>query len=241
MNADRMDASASEPNRLLDEKKNAVALGCAVAARRLAARVGRGDALRAGIEQSVNGGERHDAADATASSPRRGRLAEWSEVGGAPQRRRRQSRRSARTVCGLRDGAARRGLRRRARAPRKSLLDRRPAGGHGGVRLARCVDAGAERLCRQGAARSRRRGAAHDRRMQGRTSRRATTSRTHGRTHIGGEHFSRLRAVENRYDADGLFVVHHGVGSEDWSADGLHPPRVIGARRVSAHAARNLL
>jgi hypothetical protein len=24
-----------------------------------------------------------------------------------------------------------------------------------------------------------------------------------------------------KYDADGLFFVHHGVGSEDWSADGF--------------------
>jgi len=27
--------------------------------------------------------------------------------------------------------------------------------------------------------------------------------------------------VKDRYDADGLFTVHHGVGSEDWSADGF--------------------
>jgi hypothetical protein len=25
----------------------------------------------------------------------------------------------------------------------------------------------------------------------------------------------------NKYDPDGLFFVHHGVGSEDWSADGF--------------------
>jgi hypothetical protein len=36
-----------------------------------------------------------------------------------------------------------------------------------------------------------------------------------------GEHYARLRAAKARYDPDGLFFVHHGVGSEDWSADGF--------------------
>jgi hypothetical protein len=30
-----------------------------------------------------------------------------------------------------------------------------------------------------------------------------------------------LRAVKDRYDPEGLFFVHHGVGSEDWSPDGF--------------------
>jgi berberine-like enzyme len=36
-----------------------------------------------------------------------------------------------------------------------------------------------------------------------------------------GTNFQRLRAAKAKYDPDGLFIVHHGVGSEDWSTDGF--------------------
>jgi FAD/FMN-containing dehydrogenase len=36
-----------------------------------------------------------------------------------------------------------------------------------------------------------------------------------------GANYARLLAVKDRIDPDGLFVVHHGVGSERWSPDGF--------------------
>jgi FAD/FMN-containing dehydrogenase len=36
-----------------------------------------------------------------------------------------------------------------------------------------------------------------------------------------GSNYARLREIKAKYDPTGLFFVHHGVGSEEWSADGF--------------------
>jgi FAD/FMN-containing dehydrogenase len=36
-----------------------------------------------------------------------------------------------------------------------------------------------------------------------------------------GDHYARLRGIKEKYDPEGLFFVHHGVGSEGWSVDGF--------------------
>jgi FAD/FMN-containing dehydrogenase len=36
-----------------------------------------------------------------------------------------------------------------------------------------------------------------------------------------GSHYAKLQAIKSKYDPDGLFFVHHGVGCEEWSEDGF--------------------
>jgi FAD/FMN-containing dehydrogenase len=43
----------------------------------------------------------------------------------------------------------------------------------------------------------------------------------HWQDEYWGRHYGRLRRVKARYDPGGLFITHHGVGSEDWSDDGF--------------------
>jgi hypothetical protein len=38
-----------------------------------------------------------------------------------------------------------------------------------------------------------------------------------------GGNYAQLLAIKTRFDPDGLFVIHHGVGSEAWSTDGFTP------------------
>jgi len=36
-----------------------------------------------------------------------------------------------------------------------------------------------------------------------------------------GENYAKLASIKRKYDPTGLFFVHHGVGSEEWGADGF--------------------
>jgi hypothetical protein len=41
------------------------------------------------------------------------------------------------------------------------------------------------------------------------------------RSSFWGSNYAKLRSIKAKYDPEGLFFVHHGVGSEDWSKDGF--------------------
>jgi hypothetical protein len=44
----------------------------------------------------------------------------------------------------------------------------------------------------------------------------------HGWQHsYWGSNYTRLAGIKRKYDPDGLFFVHNGVGSDEWSADGF--------------------
>ena len=51
--------------------------------------------------------------------------------------------------------------------------------------------------------------------------RRGARRRRRNRLADGAHNYARLIKVKDRYDPNGLFFVHHGVGSEAWSADGF--------------------
>jgi FAD/FMN-containing dehydrogenase len=36
-----------------------------------------------------------------------------------------------------------------------------------------------------------------------------------------GSNYPRLLEIKKKYDPSGLFIVHNGVGSAEWSADGF--------------------
>ena len=83
-------------------------------------------------------------------------MAERGELAEAQRGRRRQSDRGCTRRSRLRGGSEGGRVRATRREHPQSLLSRRPARRHAGLRLARCLDAGAERLCGEGAQRGRR-------------------------------------------------------------------------------------
>src|SRR5262249_37572136 len=42
-----------------------------------------------------------------------------------------------------------------------------------------------------------------------------------GQQSYWGSNYPRLDEIKRKYDAEGLFIVHNGVGSEQWSRDGF--------------------
>ena len=52
-----------------------------------------------------------------------------------------------------------------------------------------------------------------------------------------GSNYPRLVEIKKKYDPDGLFIVHNGVGSEQWSADGFTKIQELNADKVVARGA----
>jgi len=61
------------------------------------------------------------------------------------------------------------------------------------------------------------------------------------REEFWGENYSKLRAIKTKFDPDGLFFFHHGVGSEEWSADGFTRLSQWGFRGSTHTAAMQVL
>ena len=57
----------------------------------------------------------------------------------------------------------------------------------------------------------------------GRTVSRADYFEAQWQKSFWGSNYGKLAAVKRKYDPEGLFWVHHGVGSEAWSDDGFTP------------------
>jgi hypothetical protein len=44
-----------------------------------------------------------------------------------------------------------------------------------------------------------------------------------GRISFFGAHYNKLRAIKWKYDPQSLFLIHEGIGSDEWAADLVCP------------------